>query len=340
MSKNDIIFIYMDIYYNIQQGGLYLKDLYGREIDYLRISVTDLCNLRCQYCMPKGGVCKLEHSDVLTIEEFYEIASAFVSLGVKKIRITGGEPLVKNGIVELVEKISSLGIEDLAMTTNGLLLEEYAEDLKKSGLNRVNISLDTLDRQKYSEITRGGDLFKVLKGIEEAKRVGLTPIKINTVLIGDFNIDEIENFVYITKEEKIDVRFIELMPIGEASDWAKEKFVSNNMILDHVPELVKTEALDPSSPAIYYKLPDGKGKVGIINPISCKFCDACNRVRLTSTGKLKLCLHSDDEIDLRDVLKSGGDLKEVIKTAILKKPEEHHLEEGQIIKRNMNEIGG
>ena len=317
-----------------------MKDLYGREINYLRISVTDLCNLRCQYCMPKDGVCKLEHEDVLSTEEFYEIAKAFVELGVQKIRITGGEPLVKNGIVELVEKIASLGLKDLAMTTNGLLLPKYAEDLKKAGLDRVNISLDTLDAKKYSEITRGGDLFKVLKGIDEAKKVGLTPIKINSVLIGDFNIDEIENFVYITKEEDIDVRFIELMPIGEASSWATEKFVSNNKILEKVPELEATEAKDPSSPAVYYKFPDGKGRVGIINPISCKFCDACNRVRLTSRGKLKLCLHSDDEIDLREVIRSGGDLKQVIRDSILKKPEEHHLEEGQFIRRNMNEIGG
>ncbi len=317
-----------------------MKDLYGREINYLRISVTDLCNLRCQYCMPEDGVCKLEHEDVLSTEEFYEIAKAFVELGVNKIRITGGEPLVKNGIVELVEKIASLGLKDLAMTTNGLLLPKYAEDLKKAGLDRVNVSLDTLDAEKYSKITRGGDLFKVLKGIDEAKRVGLTPIKINSVLIGDFNIDEIENLVYITKEEDIDVRFIELMPIGEASSWATEKFVSNEMILDKVPELEKTETTDLSSPAVYYKFPDGKGRVGIINPISCKFCDACNRVRLTSRGKLKLCLHSDDEIDLREVLRSGGDLKQVIRDSILKKPEEHHLEEGQFIKRNMNEIGG
>lgn len=317
-----------------------MKDLYGREINYLRISVTDLCNLRCQYCMPKSGVCKLEHEDVLSIEEFYEIASAFVELGVRKIRITGGEPLVKNGIIKLVKKISSLGVDDLAMTTNGLLLPKYAKDLKEAGLNRVNISLDTLDYEKYSKITRGGNLFKVLEGIEEAKRVGLTPIKINTVLIGGFNTKEIENFVYITKEEKIDVRFIELMPIGEAQDWAREKFVSNNEILERVPELEKTKSNDPSSPAVYYRLPDGLGKVGIINPISCKFCDACNRVRITSTGKLKLCLHSDDEIDLRKVIKDGGDLKEVIRKAILEKPEEHHLEEGKFIKRNMNEIGG
>ncbi len=317
-----------------------MKDLFGREINYLRISVTDLCNLRCQYCMPGTGVCKLEHSDVLTIEEFYEIAKVFVELGVKKIRITGGEPLVRNGIVELVEKIASLGLDDLAMTTNGLLLPKYAESLKKAGLDRVNISLDTLNPKKYKEITRGGSLLDVLEGIEKAKSVGLTPIKINTVLIGGFNTDEIENLVYITKEEDIDVRFIELMPIGEASDWASKKFVSNEMILEKVPELEKTEALDISSPAVYYKLPGGKGKVGIINPISCKFCDACNRVRLTSTGKLKLCLHSDDEIDLRRVLRSGGDLKEFIKQSILQKPEEHHLEEGQFIKRNMNEIGG
>lgn len=317
-----------------------MKDLYGREIDYLRISVTDLCNLRCQYCMPESGACKADHDDVLTIEEFYEIARAFVSLGVKKIRITGGEPLVKNGIIELVEKIASLDIEDLAMTTNGLLLGKYAESLKQAGLDRLNISLDTLDAKKFSDITRGGDLLTVLDGIEKAKQVGLTPIKINTVLIGGFNTDEIENFVYITKEEEIDVRFIELMPIGEASNWAKSKFVSNDMILEKVKELEKTESEDPSSPAVYYKLPDAKGKVGIINPISCKFCDACNRVRLTSHGKLKLCLHSDDEIDLKQVLRSGGDLIKAIKKSILQKPEEHHLEEGKYIVRNMYEIGG
>ncbi|AFS79890.1 molybdenum cofactor biosynthesis protein A [Gottschalkia acidurici 9a] len=318
-----------------------MKDLFGRNINYLRISVTDLCNLRCQYCMPQGGVCKVDHEDVLSIEEFYEIAKAFVSLGINKIRITGGEPLVKKGIVELVEKISKLdGVKDLAMTTNGIYLKDYAKQLKDAGLNRVNISLDTLNPEKYKEITRGGSLLKVLDGIEEAKKVGLTPIKINTVLIGDFNTDEIENFVYITKQEEIDVRFIELMPIGEASDWAAKKFVSNSMILDKVKELEKTEGNDPSSPAVYYKLPGGKGKVGIINPISCKFCDACNRVRLTSRGKLKLCLHSNDEIDLKNVLQSGRDLEKTIKEAILQKPEEHHLEEGKYIIRNMYEIGG
>ena len=318
-----------------------MKDLFGRNINYLRISVTDLCNLRCQYCMPQGGVCKVDHEDVLSIEEFYEIAKAFVSLGINKIRITGGEPLVKKGIVELVEKISKLdGVEDLAMTTNGIYLKDYAKQLKDAGLNRVNISLDTLNPEKYKEITRGGSLLKVLDSIEEAKKVGLTPIKINTVLIGDFNTDEIENFVYITKQEEIDVRFIELMPIGEASDWASKKFVSNSMILDKVKELEKTKGMDPSSPAVYYKLPGGKGKVGIINPISCKFCDACNRVRLTSRGKLKLCLHSNDEIDLKSVIQSGGDLEKTIKEAILQKPEEHHLEEGKYIIRNMYEIGG
>lgn len=318
-----------------------MKDLFGRKINYLRISVTDLCNLRCQYCMPQSGVCKVEHSDVLSIDEFYEIAKAFVSLGVDKIRITGGEPLVKNGIVELVEKIASLeGVKDLAMTTNALLLKKYARELKDAGLNRVNISLDTLNPEKFKEITRGGDIQKVLEGIEEAKKVGLTPIKINTVLIGDFNVDEIENFIYITSEEEIDVRFIELMPIGEASDWSSKKFISNSIILDKVKELEKTESKDPSSPAVYYKLPNGKGKVGIINPISCKFCDACNRVRLTSHGKLKLCLHSDEEIDFKEIIRNGGDLKKAIEEAILKKPEEHHLEEGKYIVRNMYEIGG
>lgn len=318
-----------------------MRDLFGRKINYLRMSVTDLCNLRCQYCMPEHGVCKVDHDDVLSIEEFYEIAKAFVSLGIDKIRITGGEPLIKKGIIDLVEKLAKLdGVKDLALTTNGLLLKKYAKKLKDAGLNRVNISLDTLNKEKFKEITRGGNLLEVLDGIEEAKKVGLTPIKINTVLIGDFNTDEIEDFVYITKDEEIDVRYIELMPIGEASDWAEKKFVSNDMILDTVKQLKKVQASDPSSPAVYYKLPNGKGKVGIINPISCKFCDACNRIRLTSHGKLKLCLHSDEEIDFKDILRSGGNLEKAIKEAILKKPEEHHLEEGKYIIKNMYQIGG
>lgn len=318
-----------------------MKDSYGRNINYLRISVTDLCNLRCKYCMPEEGISKVNHRDVLSIEEIEKVVGAFVHLGVNKVRLTGGEPLVRNGIVSIVEKIAALdGIKDLAMTTNGILLKKYAHDLKAAGLNRVNISLDTLKTEKYDYITRGGKLKSVLEGIKEAKKVGLTPIKINTVLIGGFNEDEIEDFVRLTEKEEIDIRFIELMPIGEAIDLESKHYVSNQLVLDKVPELIKTETKDISSPAVYYKLPNGKGKVGIINPISCKFCEHCNRVRLTAQGKLKLCLHSNEEIDLKSALRKDEDIEKIIVDAIMKKPESHKLESGEYVKKKMNQIGG
>lgn len=318
-----------------------MKDSFGREINYLRISLTDRCNLRCKYCMPGKGIDKFPHEEMLTLEEIYKISETFVELGINKIRLTGGEPLTRLNVVDLVSKISKLeGIKDLAMTTNGVLLKKFAGPLKEAGLNRVNISLDTLDPKKYTEITRGGKLTDVFEGIEEAKRVGLTPIKINTVLIGGFNDDEIEDLVRLTEKEEIDLRFIELMPIGEAINWSKEKFLSNDTILGRVKELGPVPREDRSSPAVYYKLPKGKGKIGIINPISCKFCKDCNRVRLTSQGQLKLCLHSNLEIDIRRALRNGEDLKELILKSIEKKEESHHLEDGDFITKNMNQIGG
>ncbi|MCK9444341.1 MAG: GTP 3',8-cyclase MoaA [Tissierellaceae bacterium] len=316
-------------------------DSFGRKINYLRISLTDRCNLRCKYCMPGTGVSKFSHDDMLTLEELYTITKAFVELGIDKLRFTGGEPLVRKGIVEFIERVSKLdGIRELTMTTNGILLKKYAKDLKEAGLNRVNISLDTLDGDKYREITRLGNIEDVLEGIEEAKRVGLTPIKINTVLIGGFNDDEIEDLANLTVNEKMDVRFIELMPIGEAATWAEENFLSNDIVLERLEGLVAVPSEDKSSPAVYYKLPNAKGRIGIINPITCKFCADCNRVRLTSKGKLKLCLHSDREIDIRKILLEGGDLKKLILKSIGEKEESHHLEAKLYIKRNMNEIGG
>jgi cyclic pyranopterin phosphate synthase len=318
-----------------------MKDSFGREINYLRISLTDRCNLRCEYCMPERGVHKVTHDDILSLEEIYEIIKVFVDLGIDKIRFTGGEPLVRLGVVDLISKVSRLkGVKEIAMTTNGVLLETYARDLNEAGLTRVNISLDTLNMDKYKEVTRGGDLQKVLDGIKAAQEVGLTPIKINTVLIGGFNEDEIPDLVNLTMEQKIDIRFIELMPIGEAASFAREKFIPNSRVLETVPELQSVEAEDKSSPAVYYKLPGAKGKVGIINPISCKFCSNCNRVRLTSTGKLKLCLHSNREIDLKDVIRNKGNISYIIKEAIYSKEEEHHLENEEFITRNMNQIGG
>ncbi|HBC97396.1 MAG TPA: GTP 3',8-cyclase MoaA [Clostridium sp.] len=316
-------------------------DSYGRDINYLRVSVTDLCNLRCMYCMPEGGITKIRHSEILRLEEIYELVKIFVSLGIKKIRITGGEPLIRRGIVKLIQNIGSLsGIEDFAMTTNGMLLEKYAGNLKDAGLDRVNVSLDTLDRKKYRDITRGGCLKDVLDGIEEARKVGLAPIKLNTVLISGFNDSEIESFVGLTKNEEIDVRFIELMPIGRTKDWSLDKFISNKVVLEKVKELKKIEREDVSSPAKYYKLPGGRGRVGLISPVSHKFCKNCNRVRLTADGKLKDCLLSDYEIDLKSALRNGENLKKIIIDSVKNKPERHNLEKGEYIKRNMTAIGG
>ncbi len=318
-----------------------MKDSFGREINYLRISVTDLCNLRCQYCMPAEGICKAEHEDILSFEDFYKITKALSELGVRKVRVTGGEPLVKRDIVNFISRIDKLeNIEEIAMTTNGVLLEEYAEDLKKAGLDRVNISLDTLDSEKYAEITRFGNIDDVMRGIEKAKEVGLTPIKINAVLIDGFNIDEIPNLVELTRNENIDVRFIELMPIGEVLKFKDKKTISGDIVLEKVPELKPAERDDPSSPAVYYQLENGTGKVGIIRPITCKFCEDCNRVRLTSKGFLKLCLHSNNDIDLKPYLDDYEKLKEVLRDAIMAKPEEHHLEDGEFVETSMSKIGG
>ena len=316
-------------------------DRFGREINYLRISLTDRCNLRCIYCMPEAGINKkIPHDEILSLEEIYELIKIFVELGIDKIRFTGGEPLVRKNMIELIRKTSKLeGVKDISLTTNGQLLKEMAQPLKDAGLNRVNISLDTLDPEKFKTITRGGDLNRVLEAIDEAIRVGLTPVKINTVLIGGFNENEISNLIHLTKRG-IDVRFIELMPIGEAASFAKEKFISNNLILETMKDLVPIEREDISSPAVYYKLPGATGKVGIINPISCKFCVNCNRIRLTATGQLKLCLHSNREIDLKYALRNNKDVKKLIQDSILTKEESHHLEDEEYIDRNMNQIGG
>lgn len=292
--------------------------------------------------MPQDGIQnKVGHKDTLYLEEVHYIIEELAELGISKIRFTGGEPLVRKGIVDLIAMTNKIpGISEIAMTTNGLLLKKYAKELKEAGLNRVNISLDTLNRDKYKEITRGGTLEKVLEGIKISKEVGLTPIKINTVLIGGFNDDEIGDFINLTIDEDIDVRFIELMPIGEAKDFSEDNFLSNNVILERNPELIPVIKEDKSSPATYYKHPDGKGKIGIINPISCKFCSDCNRIRLTSTGKLKLCLHSNREIDLRTPLRNNEDIGQLLVDAILSKEKEHNLEGKEYITRNMNQIGG
>ncbi|WP_432665914.1 GTP 3',8-cyclase MoaA [Wukongibacter baidiensis] len=320
-----------------------MLDNIGRKINYLRISVTDLCNLRCRYCMPEEGLCKKDHKDILRIEEIEEIVREGAKIGINKVRITGGEPLIRKGIIELVGKISRVQeIKDIAMTTNGILLKKYARELKDAGLNRVNISIDTLDKDKYEKITRGGNIADVLEGIEEAKRVGLVPIKLNIVLIGGFNDDEINDFVNLTRDENIDVRFIELMPLGQASTWAKENFIPNTTVLERFPELMPLCKDDKGSPAKYYKLPNGKGRIGLINPISSHFCSSCNRVRITADGKIKPCLHSNYEINIRSLLEQDLKLLDILKLAVESKPKEHTINdlEYEPVIRNMYQIGG
>jgi GTP 3',8-cyclase len=320
-----------------------MKDTLGRNINYLRISVTDRCNLRCMYCMPEEGICKKAHDDILSLEEIYQVVKACSELGISKVRITGGEPLVRKDLTGLVDKISKLqGIKELALTTNGVLLPKFAHELKAAGLNRVNISLDTMNAEKYSYITRDGSLDDVMAGIDAAEEAGLQPIKLNTVLIGGFNDDEIESFVNLTLHRRIDVRFIELMPIGQAGHWAKKHFISNTEILNRVKNLQPIQSDDPSSPAKHYMLPGAKGKVGLINPISHAFCGNCNRIRLTADGKLKPCLHTETEIDIKEVLRKGNGLQEAIGNAILQKPVQHNLncEHNKPIERDMYRIGG
>ena len=315
-----------------------MKDSFDREIDYLRISVTDLCNLRCTYCMPKDGVHKISHDQIISVERIEEIVKEAVKLGIKKVRLTGGEPLVRKGITEICWRISRIsGIEELCLTTNGILLKSLAKDLKNSGVDRLNISLDTLNKDKYLRITRGGNIDDVFSGIEEAKCVGFKNIKINVVLIGGFNDDEINDFAKFAEDNDLSVRFIELMPIGEGTSMKKESFISNDIILNTVPNLVKVSDDGVSS---LYKFKSGKGSIGLISPLSHSFCKSCSRIRLTSDGKIKPCLHSDIEIDLNGL--SGEELSIAIKKAILLKPKEHHLNETMksSSKRGMFEIGG
>ena len=317
-----------------------MKDAFNREINYLRISVTDLCNLRCRYCMPEKGVCKKRHSDILSVEEIETIVRAAVELGVDKVRITGGEPLVRNGIMEICRKIGAIdGLKEICLTTNGILLGDMAKDLRKAGVTRVNVSLDTLDPVKFKEITRVGELSDVFKGINAAKEAGLLPLKINTVLIGGFNDDEIHDFVEMTRDEEIDVRFIELMPIGESADWDKKCFVSSSRVLELEPRL-EPIVREGSAVASLYRIPGFKGRVGLINPMSHPFCSECNRIRVTADGKLKTCLHSNEEIELKGL--SAEAVKEHIASAITDKPLRHHLNERSKSesKRNMFQIGG
>ena len=312
-----------------------MKDSFSREIDYLRISVTDLCNLRCLYCMPEKGVEKFSHSQIISPKRIKEIVEASAKLGIKKVRLTGGEPLVRKGIIEIIKKIKEVPqIEEICLTTNGVALKQMAKDLYDAGVDRLNISLDTLDEQKYHYMTRGGHLNDVIEGIKEAQKVGFKNTKINCVLICGFNDDEIEKFADFAEKYAVIVRFIELMPIGESRQFDKKSFISNNIVLEKLPN---HKLISDDGVCSYYQV--GSATIGLISPMSHKFCQTCSRIRLTSDGKIKPCLHSKEEIDLSGL--TGDDLLNKIRQSILVKPKEHHLQElGSESIRDMHKIGG
>lgn len=315
-------------------------DNYGRDINYIRISVTELCNMRCRYCMPEEGVEKRRHEEMMTAEETLMAARAAVSLGISKIRITGGEPLVKRGIVRLCKEIAEIeGVDELCITTNGTLLKQFAAPLKEAGVDRLNISIDTLDPEKFAYITRLGNLQDVLEGIDAAFEAGFDKIKLNVVLMGGFNDDEIEDFVGLTRDRDIEVRFIELMPIGGGIEFEKADFISCETVLDKVPELTALDMND--GVATMYALPDAKGRVGLIRPISCDFCSGCNKIRLTADGMLKPCLHLDGEISIKGL--DEEEVAAVMEKAILDKPEMRDVMDADNPSRagrDMNRIGG
>lgn len=326
-----------------------MQDGFNRLIDYLRVSVTDRCNLRCRYCMPEEGVPLKGHQDVLRLEEIAFLAGCAVELGVKKIRITGGEPLVRRDLPVLVSRLRSLpGLEDLSLTTNGQLLEQYAAPLQEAGLDRVNVSLDTLQPERYRYLTRGGDLKKVLRGIDAACQVGFEPLKINAVIMRGFNDDELLALARLAQEHSWHVRFIELMPIGEGMAWGQEAFVCADEMLEVLQQefdLRPVAGVVGNGPASYYALPNTQGTVGFISALTHSFCHQCNRMRLTAEGFLRPCLQSDIEVDLKTPLREGcrtDEIKELFQQALQVKPWRHSLEvEGWLYQqRRMSQIGG
>ncbi len=325
-----------------------LSDSFQRPINYLRISVTDRCNLRCIYCMPPGGVCLMSHEDILRYEEIYTIAQAAAELGIDKIRLTGGEPLVRSGLPGLIQMLARIeAIDDISLTTNGTLLKRYAAELKQAGLRRVNVSLDTLKSDRFEFITRGGSsLDQVLEGIEVARAVGLTPVKLNMVVMSGINDDELLDFAAKTIAEEWHVRFIELMPLAGETTPAT-RFVSAGEMRKRLELLGELEPCLPSignGPAKYFRLPHARGTIGFITPVSEHFCFRCNRLRLTADGKLRPCLLSDDEIDLKQPLRCGissAGLKQLIEEAVANKPLRHHIAEGYVpTRRPFSQVGG
>jgi GTP 3',8-cyclase len=326
-----------------------LIDGFSRPITYLRISVTDKCNLRCIYCMPEGGLPWLRRDEILTYEEIAALVRAAASAGVRTIRLTGGEPLVRRNLSRLVEAISAVrGIEDIALSTNGLLLHEQLADLVAAGLRRINFSLDTLRPDRFEAIARRPGLDVVLASIDSAIEAGLAPIKVNCVVMRGKNEDEVIDFARLTRDRPVFVRFIEVMPVVENAGLQRDAYISSDEILERLSsdgELLPTIGPSGNGPARYYAYGGAAGAVGVISPLSHDYCERCNRVRLTADGQLRLCLFGDYALDLRTPLRRGADTAEIanlLHSAMLIKPERHHLRlgEGSSRMRAFSEIGG
>ncbi|QCU89249.1 GTP 3',8-cyclase MoaA [Thiomicrorhabdus sediminis] len=329
-----------------------LIDPFNRKIEYIRVSVTDKCNYRCGYCMPEQGVHPDgTHKEYLSYDELSRIIKAFVDLGVAKVRITGGEPLVRKNLADLVGQISGYeGLEDIALSTNAHHLGREAIALKEAGVNRVNISIDSLKAQRFNKITRGGDLEKVLAGVDKALEVGMNPVKFNMVVMKGTNDDEIEAMVDYGLEKGVEVRFIETMPIGPAGVAMMDQHYAADKILARIKAHVGADLIPAASkshdgPARNFKIAGTNTKIGVISAVSQHFCETCNRVRLTAKGVLALCLGQEDSVDLRTPLREGisdDGLKQLIKDALLKKPERHYFNENvhNIEFRQMVQLGG
>ncbi|MGI6514736.1 MAG: GTP 3',8-cyclase MoaA [Syntrophomonadaceae bacterium] len=326
-----------------------MLDQLGREINYLRISVTDRCNLRCRYCMPPEGISLKEHRDILSFEEIEKVVRIGAELGITKIRLTGGEPLIRRNLADLVYAISRIdGIDDVAITTNGILFPGLAAELKEAGLKRVNISLDTLQKDRYHYITRGGDITAAFNALETALAEGLEPVKVNTVLINGFNDDEILDFCRLAFERPLHIRFIEFMPVGEIKYWHCKSIIKNSDVFDIIS---KHYVLKPgkisrgSGPAKYFVLDGGRGSVGFISPMSNHFCSECNRLRLTADGKLRACLYGGKERDLKEALRNNlpdEEIRRIFVETVLSKPERHTMGDKPwgTRDRKMYQIGG
>jgi cyclic pyranopterin phosphate synthase len=328
-----------------------LVDAYGRKIDYLRISITDHCNLKCYYCTPFSGRDHLSRTQILSYEEMLKVAKAAAHCGITKIRITGGEPLVRKGVVEFCRMLSEIdGLKSLALTTNGIYLEEMAEPLFDAGVRRINISLDTLRPERFEKITGYNRLPRVLAGIRRAEQIGMQPIKINTVVMRGINDDEIEDLARLTLDKPYHVRFIELMPTdSSAYGYYESLFIPVEEFMKKINQVdrVKIEpTTDSYGPARLCKLPGAIGKVGFIAPISWHFCGSCNRLRLTADGKIKTCLFSQEEIDIKAPLRTGAlqnDIINIFRQAVAEKPSGHHLnakDHQNACQRAMHAIGG